>query len=56
MKFKIVYDVNFNEDEFIIEGENIEEIREKVKSWLTSRGLTMDNYLYSEEIEVTNEQ
>jgi hypothetical protein len=51
MEFKIYFSRgNNSEDYFTISGENIEEIRKSIKAWLNSRGLNMDNYLYSEQI------
>lgn len=51
MKFKIHYEINGFEDFFIIEGETIEEIREKSDLELKRRDLDVGkNNVWSEEI------
>jgi hypothetical protein len=55
MKFKIHYDTNYNnefiEDNFIITGNTISDIREKVNQELAKRGLTIgDNNIWTEEL------
>ena len=49
MKFKITYTLpNGDEDDFIIEGEELETIRQEVKNELASRGGTNP---FSEQLE-----
>lgn len=50
MKFEIFFTVNDYTDSFIVSGETIEEIRNKTKNWLNSRGLTLGNYSHSIEL------
>lgn len=51
MRFKIHYSINGFDDYFVIEGETIEEIREKADSELLKRGLDVTkNSVCSEEI------
>ena len=51
MKFKIHFEINGYEDSFIIEEENIDDIKLTVKEEIDRRGLTeQDNNLWSEEI------
>lgn len=44
MKFKIYFTrQSGSEDNVIIEGETVEEIREKAKEWIKSRGLVWED-------------
>jgi len=52
MKFKIHFTrTTGSEDNFILEGETVEEIRENAKAWIKSRGLIWeDAQIWSEEL------
>lgn len=52
MRFEIHYTINGYEDNIIIEGENVEDIKKKVDTEFEARGLDPDkNNAWSEEID-----
>jgi len=51
MKFRIHFEIHNNTDFFEVEGDTIEEIREKADSFFTQRGLTAEETnAWSEEL------
>lgn len=42
MKFRLHHTINDVEDSFVLEGENVQKIKEQMKIWYAQRGIDID--------------